>query len=275
MGANTKIEWADHTFSPWWGCTRVSEACRFCYAESWAKRWGTGWGPEADRRFFPDKHWNEPRKWNRKAERDSVRRRVFCASMADVFEKREDLVEHRERLWKLIDETPHLIWMLLTKRPENILEMIPQAWIKKAPATVWYGTTIEENKHVIDRIDALANVPAIVRFLSCEPMIGPLELGLAGTRPKTWRMGYGPVADAIHWVIAGGESGPKARPMNPEWPGALQRECAEFDVPFLFKQWGEHDCSGSRVGKKAAGRALFGSTYDETPEYEGKEIASV
>ena len=275
MGAKTEISWSDMTFNPWWGCTKVSEACRHCYAETLARRWGTGWGPEADRRFFPDKHWNEPRKWDRKAKRDGVRRRVFCASMADVFEDREDLVEHRQRLWKLIAETPNLIWMLLTKRPENINDMTPPNWDEHRRPNVWYGTTVEEEKHVVERIDALAKVKGIVRFLSCEPLLGPLVLGLAGTRPKTWRMGYGPVADAIHWVIAGGESGAKARPMNPEWPGALQRECAEFNIPFHFKQWGEYDCAGSRVGKVAAGRSLYGSTYDNVPDYDGKEIASV
>src|SRR5688500_18924379 len=121
MGKNSKIEWTNHTFNPWWGCTRVSAACKHCYAEAWAKRVGKKvWGPKAPRRFFGDAHWAGPLKWNREAEEGGIRARVFCASMADVFEARKDLQEPRAQLWKLIEKTPHLDWLLLTKRPHKI-----------------------------------------------------------------------------------------------------------------------------------------------------------
>ena len=120
MSERTAIGWCDHTFNPWWGCQRVSDGCARCYAEAMAKRTGNPvWGPGA-RRFFGEKHWQEPVRWNAAAERLSVRRRVFCGSMCDVFEDRPDLVEPRGRLWRLIRATPHLDWLLLTKRPENI-----------------------------------------------------------------------------------------------------------------------------------------------------------
>ena len=123
MGKNSKIEWTHHTFNPWWGCTRVSAACVHCYAETWSKRLGKKlWGPKAPRRFLSDAYWMEPIKWNREAKQQGHRARVFCASMADVFEARSDLNASRERLWKLIEETPQLDWLLLTKRPETDIE---------------------------------------------------------------------------------------------------------------------------------------------------------
>lgn len=273
MGAETGISWCDMTFNPWWGCTRLSEACRRCYAATWAKRHGTDWGPEADRRFFSDNHWNEPRKWNRKAERDGVRRRVFCASMADVFEDREDLWDPRYRLWSLIDETPNLIWMILTKRPENIRLMIPHSWLDAPPKNIWWGATIEQQRH-LNRYSGLA-IPAEKRFLSLEPLLENMDLEFRGTRPKHWKLGVGPIAELIDLVIVGGESGSGARPMRPEWARSIRQQCFEFGIAYHLKQWGEHDCSGSRVGKKAAGRMLDGRLYDEIPDYEGKETASV
>lgn len=270
--AKTSIEWADYTFNPWWGCTKVSEACRHCYAEALARRWGTGWGPESDRRFFGDKHWNDPLRWDRKAAKDGLRRRVFCASMADVFEDRPELIDHRKRLWHLIEATPNLIWMLLTKRPENIASFAPMEWMTNPPANVWYGTTVEEQKWMISRVNALMRVPASVRFLSCEPLLSPLDLGLFGTRPKHWRFGHSPVRDALHWVIVGGESGPGARPMQKEWVISLHDQCVEAGVAFFFKQWGEHSWRGVRIGKKRTGRLLDGDLHNAVPDYEGKEI---
>ena len=142
MGKNSSIEWTDHTFNPWWGCVRVSPGCQNCYAETWAKRVGADvWGAGADRRFFGEKHWQEPVKWNRTASESSPRKRVFCASMADVFELRTDLDTARQQLWKLIIETSNLDWLLLTKRPENIRSMAPwTVW----PDNVWIGTTVED-----------------------------------------------------------------------------------------------------------------------------------
>jgi protein gp37 len=135
MGKNSSIEWTHHTFNPWWGCSKISSACDNCYAEKWAKRSGQEvWGASADRRFFGDSHWNEPIKWNRDAEKSRSRQRVFCASMADVFEGRSDLDASRKKLWNVIFQTPMLDWLLLTKRIENVDKMVP--WEKKWPDNV-------------------------------------------------------------------------------------------------------------------------------------------
>ena len=231
MGENSKIEWTDHTFNYVWGCVKVSPGCQNCYAETFAKRTGHNiWGPAAttQRRIFGDKHWAEPIKWNTDAVKAGERRRVFCSSMADVFEDHPQLPPERVRLWKLIDQTPALDWLLLTKRPENILDMVPDEWrtVGRWPQNVWAGTTIENQDVVIDRLDELIRVPAPVRFLSCEPLLGPLDLA-------EW-------LDFIGWVIVGGESGQDARgPMHPDWPRSLLHQCQEANVPFLFKQWGQ------------------------------------
>jgi protein gp37 len=188
MGESTAISWTDHTFNPWWGCTRVSPGCQHCYAEAFAKRTGNDvWGT-SPRRFFGDKHWAEPLKWDRQAEADGRPHLVFCASMADVFEDRSELVEHRARLWDLIDRTPYLIWQLLTKRPENVLKLTPEGWHGAGfadrperlwPPNVWIGTTVEDQQRADDRIPELLKVPAAVRFLSCEPLLGPVDVAAA------------------------------------------------------------------------------------------------
>src|SRR5579862_1495352 len=143
MGRNSSIEWTHHTFNPWWGCAKVSPGCENCYAETWARRVGQDlWGVKNDRRFFTDKHWDEPLRWNEEAESDGERKRVFCASMADVFEDRADLKPWRERLWTLIEKTASLDWLLLTKRPQNISGFVP--WKDRWPQNIWLGTTVED-----------------------------------------------------------------------------------------------------------------------------------
>jgi len=249
VGRDTKIEWAHHSWNPWWGCVRVSPACQHCYAESFAKRTGHGvWGVDAPRRFFGDAHWQQPVKWNREAAAAGERHRVFCASMADVFEDRADLAEARGRLFGLIDVTRSLDWLLLTKRPEHIRQMLPADWLSHPLPHVWFGTTVEDVPRLA-RINALRAVPAAVRFLSCEPL-------LAEIRPNL---------DGIDWVICGGESGHGARPMRPEWARALRDECEAQGKAFHFKQWGDYDAHGQRVGKKAAGRLLDGREWNEVP----------
>ena len=269
MGQYSKIEWTDHTFNPWWGCIRVSAACKNCYAEAMAKRYGHKvWGAKSKRRFFSDDHWKQPLKWNKQAATDGVRRRVFCASMADVFEDREELIPWRERLWSLINKTPHLDWLLLTKRPENIANMAPESGF---PANVWLGTTVENQKYADLRIPVLLAVPAAVHFVSCEPLLGPLDLR---EYLDTGR---------LDWVIAGGESGGKARPTDPQWFESLRDQCTHYGVKFHFKQWGEwtptkpttcrrirhmnvpSGVSVYRAGKKTAGRLLGGRTWDGMP----------
>lgn len=253
MSAGSSIEWTDHTFNPWWGCARVSPGCNHCYAESFAKRYGHDvWGKGGDRRFFGDKHWSEPLKWNAAAEKAGVRAKVFTASMADVFEEHPALPPQRERLWTLIERTPWLAWQLLTKRTENVLLMVPTTWLEPGgwPAHAWIGATVEDQVRARTRVGHLRRLPAPVRFLSCEPMVGPVAPDLEG----------------IQWVICGGESGPGARPMDPQWARSLRDQCAAAGVPFLFKQWGQHDEHGvRRASKHDAGRLLDGRTHDEFP----------
>ena len=272
MGELSSIEWTDHTFNPWWGCTRVSPGCEHCYAESWAKRFGVAWGRTAERRSASEKVWSAPLRWNRNAALAGRPARVFCASMADVFEDRRDLDDARARLWDLIDATPNLIWLLLTKRPENILSLVPDVWVPTHsveewahwPANVWVGTTVEDQRRADERIPHLLDVPAPVRFLSCEPLLGPVnlehQLATVGTCPTCDGCCSVPVPGGgmacpdcyddpsgqgartvpqIHWVIAGGESGPHARPMHPDWARRLRDQATDAGVPFLFKQWGD------------------------------------
>lgn len=273
MGENTKIEWATHTFNPWWGCVKVSEACKHCYAEAWAKRVGQPvWGPKSDRRFFGEQHWSAPLGWNRKAASASERPRVFCASMADVFEDRDELEPWRRKLWALIEETPHLDWLLLTKRPSNVSRLA--GWSRDWPGNVWLGTTVELQKRADELLPYLAAIPAKVRFISAEPLLGPLDL-----EPY--------LGSSIDWLITGGESGPKARPASPTWFRSLLTQCMENDVAFHFKQWGDWAPGNGinlpqrkvlreqvaadgtrmvRVGKKVAGRDLDGAEWDQLPK---------
>jgi len=276
MAKNSHIEWTHHTFNPWWGCKKVSAACDNCYAELWAKRMGHQlWGTKAPRRFFGDKHWQEPLRWNDEAGLTNTRERVFCASMADVFERRADLNKERARLWLLIEATPNLDWLLLTKRPQNIERLVP--WRDNWPTNVWLGASVENQTVAEKRLPFLLRNAAAVRFLSCEPLLGHLNL-----RPWFKRRGLHP----IDWIIAGGESGGNSRPMHPDWVVDLSSQCEEFKVPFHFKQWGnwvpadltneftrprllelrnERPVNMARVGKKLAGRILDGCTRDELP----------
>lgn len=253
MSEHTSIGWTDHTFNPWWGCIRVSPGCEHCYAETFAvKRLGLPiWGPAktTERRFFGDKHWNEPLRWNRKAEQSGGRARVFCASMADVFEDHPALPPHRARLWELIEQTPSLDWQLLTKRPENVMQMVPASWRARFPANVWLGTSVEDQRRADERIPHLLRVPARIRFLSCEPLLGPVNLGLVGTLPSDITgTAYAFVADYLHWIIIGGESGRNARPFDLQWAYDIVRECYETDVACFVKQMGSHSMHhGDRV----------------------------
>lgn len=230
MGQDSKIEWTHSTFNPWWGCVKISDGCKHCYAESFSKRYGHKiWGVDAERRFFGDKHWNEPVKWNREAEKAGERRRVFCASMADVFEDRGDLDVSRSQLFMLISQTPMLDWLLLTKRPQNIAKMLPPHWLRNPQSNVWLGTTCENQEQADKRIPELLQVPAAIRFLSCEPLLGPVDLLSASKDP------FGGIP-GIDWVIVGGESGHGARPMAEMWARDLRDQCLRAGVPFFMKQ---------------------------------------
>lgn len=286
MGKDSAIEWTHHTFNPWWGCVKVSEACDNCYAETWAKRLGEQvWGPKTERRFFSDHHWQEPLRWNKEAQAKGMRRRVFCASMADVFENRKDLIPHRLRLLELIAQTPSLDWLLLTKRIHLVKKQLPKGY--SFPANVWLGTTVENQDAANTRLPYLMEFTSpSVRFLSCEPLLGEIRLG-PYLQP-------GPHGTRIDWVIAGGESGAKSRPMEPDWPDLLRKQCNAASVPFHFKQWGHWapiDDSGlalpkkatiqvvrqngtevklAAVGKGKAGRLLAGRYWDEFPSTSAK-----
>lgn len=258
MSDITGIQWTDHTFNPWWGCSRVSPACRFCYADRDAQRYGFKvWRRHGPRRMLSEANWQRPLKWNRDAGRAGVPAKVFCASMADVFEGHPDVTEARKRLWGVIEATPWLRWQLLTKRPENVAGMVP--WGDSWPSWVWLGTSVENQRFAEERIPVLMDVPAQVRFLSCEPLLGPVDLtawlgqmwkcqacgfmqgqhtGSAHCgqcRTRNWPL---PVL-SVDWVIAGGESGPKARPTDIEWLRSLLSQCAYEYVPFFFKQTGQ------------------------------------
>jgi protein gp37 len=339
MAENTKIEWCHHTFNAWRGCTKVSAGCANCYAETLSHR-NPGtlgvWGPNGTRVVAADSAWREPVKWNKAAAKAGERHRVFCASLADVFEDWQGLMTNsngstattspavpwmavarptdfhgnpvepdrqpnpdvrpltmddvRSRLFALIDATPNLDWLLLTKRPERVLHWLPPHWRTAGfPRNVWLGTSVENQQAADERIPHLLRVPAAVRFLSMEPLLGPVDLRRFLPNLHT---GF-PRGPRVGWGIVGGESGHGARPMHPRWARSLRDQCQAAGVPFFFKQWGEYATSTMvpadrvlvgkrweegmpdgeadevvmyRVGKKAAGRLLDGREWNELPE---------
>lgn len=348
---NTKIGWCHNTFNPWWGCQRISEGCGGskseggCYAEVFALRLGKNlWGPTAPRQIASEKYWQQPIKWNARAKKTGGRERVFCASMADVFEMRPDLEAPRARLFRLIEATPYLDWLLLTKRPENMRPLAELAgWKGNWPYNVWAGATAETTTRAGIRIPVLLDVPARTRFLSCEPLLEKIDLlnwirprqpapcaapparwddfpwpewvpsavrsqiqsfwSDFGRTPKDWindirqqwdgdPPNFGDVvqlremlsenrlvegrfvhawnniarivlkdgsykavsfhapsdkARRIHWVICGGESGPRARPFNIQWARSLKHQCEETGTSFFFKQFGSNPINPDRV----------------------------
>jgi protein gp37 len=295
VGADTKIEWATHTFNPVVGCTKVSAGCDHCYAEGWANRTGQRALWAGERRRTSQANWLAPFKWDRAARDAGERHRVFCASLADVFDNQWN-PDWRADLWSLIKQTDALDWLLLTKRPQNIAEMLPWDW-GDGWGNVWLGATAENQEEADRRIPLLLSVPARIHFLSYEPALGPIDLHYGNWIPPR---GGGPRANlsrpwetpgpTLDWVIAGGESGPKARPAHPDWFRAVRDQCAAAGVPFFFKQHGEFmhetqvgasigyaeamrkklhcwpDGTGSlRVGKKRAGRLLDGREHNEFP----------
>jgi protein gp37 len=382
MGANSKIQWTDHTFNPWIGCAKVSAGCANCYAErDFDKRRGFAkWGPEGTRVITSAANWKQPLKWNREARDGGIRRKVFCASLGDIFEdwqgplvnhhgrtiwmspeepdrlieergpedrllpiERENLAkglfrpatmnDARNRLFRLIDRTPNLDWLLLTKRLANVWQMCPADWVggycavcdgkgitgasaaagdacyecggmssPQWPPNVWIGTSIENQATATERIPELLKIPAAIRFVSYEPALGPVDWQKWYPHPN-----HGKVRpmEQIDWFIAGGESGPQARPSHPDWFRSLRDQCQGAGVPFFFKQWGEwvpfannrdvppapdrtpvclvksdgrvirpycgEDAPGhqmARIGKKAAGRLLDGREWSEFPKQD-------
>lgn len=304
MSANTKIEWCDHTFNPWEGCQKVGPGCDHCYAEARNVRFGGGtavnWGPGAPRRRTSAANWNLPRRWNAQHEaffaQHGRRQRVFCASLADVFDNAVD-AQWRIELMRLILETQNLDWLLLTKRIGNAATMLDSAfravhsqretWANNVPAHVWIGATITSQPEADQVIAKLLAVPARVRFLSIEPLLGPVHLRwdwVSRGRP----LSGGPTCDlhqpwkapepdpGIDWVILGGESGPDARPMHPDWARSLRDQCAEAGVPFLFKQWGEWSPGNVQAATNAPVSVRLeksGDVYLWPPFFESKSGA--
>lgn len=281
MSANTNIAWCDSTFNPWIGCTKVGPGCDNCYAKADFddRKHRVVWGPGQAR--SRTKTWGDPVKWNAEEfwqcedcglragakafaklghkgdcphySTMKVRRRVFCASLADVFDNEVD-PQWRADLFALIEKTPNLDWLLLTKRIGNVGNMLPVPFdFDRLYPNVWLGATVVNQEEADRDIPKLRKVPARVHFLSMEPLLGPVDLRRhlfeccgefdtgAQYMGQTEQVCCGcplPRGD-IDWVIAGGESGPGARPSHPDWYRSLREQCAAADVPFLFKQWGE------------------------------------
>ena len=346
---NSSIEWCDHTFNGWIGCTHVSPGCANCYACERDKRFAKGihWGKGAPRHRTSEANWKEPLKWDKYSffdcpscghsyevslnckdgwscfcdgETPCVRRRprVFCASLSDWLDDEVEC-EWLADLLHLIYCTPHLDWLLLTKRPQNFFSRIQDiledsrglvhligndevtefgCWLNdwrngEPPSNVWVGTSVEDQQRANERIPELLKIPAKVQFLSCEPLLGPVEIEdyLEDMLDGGYVLGSAP----IHWVICGGESGPKARPMHPDWARALRDQCGANSTPFFFKRWGEWLPFGNGgtaymdgfktsmvlkngdgptgwpmywVGKKSSGRILDGRIHDAFPEVQ-------
>lgn len=259
MGATTKIEWADRTFNGWEGCTKVSAACTNCYAEERDKRWHDGdhWGPGSVRKSMSENYWRQPYKWDREARLLGRQLRVFCMSLGDVFERLPGdhpsarmQFETRLRLWETIKATPNLIWMLLTKRIENAKDLLPWggAYIPWRPAwpNVWIGATMENQAELEGRFNTLVDVPAVVRFISYEPALGPIKL------PEF-------AGGVIDWIIMGDESGPRRRPAKEEWFRQVRDQCNDSNIALFYKQ---RHVSGVKVSLPL----LDGKRYVEFPE---------
>ena len=275
MAENTKIEWAHHTFNPWIGCTKVGPGCDNCYAADLSKaRLGVPWGPGEPRRHTAASTWKQPRAWNNRAAKLGIRYRVFCASLADVFDN-EVPTAWRAELFQLIRETPHLDWLLVTKRIGNAAKMAEAAG--GLPENVWLGATI------VNQLEADRDIPKLLavkgprfRFLSMEPLLGPVDLRTLSTLQfrdaemldalsgqLSGMFGdYCPTRlPALDWIIVGGESGPNARPMHPDWARNIRDQCAAAGVPFLFKQWGEWEASLDRERDDPDWRADYTNNY--------------
>jgi len=262
----TKIEWTatysedgtvipGYTFNPWIGCTKVSDGCKYCYAENLMdKRYGrVEWGPTGTRARTSNAYWRKPLQWDRKCEEAGIRQRVFCASLADVFEDNDQVIDWRLDLFRLIKQTPNLDWLLLTKRPGNIKKMTEFVFRENGryqlPDNVAIGVSVENQETANERIPHLAAIPAKVRFLSIEPLLGaidlePLILEIAMPPDSVpinyrWFIPRPEYERSVDWVIVGGESGPSARPMHPRWVWSIRMLCCAADIPFFFKQHGE------------------------------------
>ncbi|TNC80279.1 MAG: hypothetical protein C9356_15240 [Oleiphilus sp.] len=244
MAETTGISWTDHTFNPWWGCTKIAPGCDNCYAATLDQRTGGNYWDlkQAPRRTNPS-NWNKVQTWNHKAESQGVRRKVFCGSMMDWCDK-DAPAGARDDLFALIRNTPWLDWQLLTKRATLIERCLPSDWGEGYP-NVWLGVTVENPEFGYPRIEALQRIPAEVKFLSAEPLLARLD-------------GFASRLGGINWVIIGGESGPGHRTMKSEWAEDAVAQCRRVAVPIWFKQWGGN-------GPEKGGSIINGIEIKEWP----------
>ncbi|MBF2075139.1 MAG: phage Gp37/Gp68 family protein [Synechococcales cyanobacterium C42_A2020_086] len=227
--SNTGIEWTDKTWNPTTGCNKVSPGCRYCYAEALTERFPQNFPHGFQLTLHPERL-EQPRKWRTPS-------RIFVNSMSDLFHKDVPFA-YLQEIFTVMRETPWHIYQILTKRDQNLAELAPKLeWSEN----IWVGVSVE-NQQYAHRVHALRQIPSAVRFLSCEPLLGPLDLNLEG----------------IDWVIVGGESGREHRPIKPEWVRDILRQTRETNTAFFFKQWGGHH-------SKAGGRLLDGEMWDEMP----------
>lgn len=327
MAENSKIEWCDHTVNFWWGCFKVSPGCQHCYAETLSNRYGKSiWGPaKTSDRERKKAVWTNVLRWDKQAREEGVRKRLFVMSMGDFLEDHPQVSEWRNEAAELLEGLTNTDVQLLTKRPENAIPFLPH-WFDNWPSHIWIGTSVENQETADKRIPELLKIPARVRFLSCEPLLGAIDLskwtgnnfvcrrcGFCASDYQTIPLDRIPIPNCgkcdhslpsqrveilgrgLHWVIVGGESGPKARPMHPDWARSIRDQCLAADVPFFFKQWGEYvgglgardgwvslqngtypagdknthewgmGIVSQRVGKKVAGRLLDGVEWSQFP----------
>lgn len=267
---DSSIEWTDFTWNPTTGCDKIDQGCKFCYAERIFHRPYPG-RKFTDVRMHPDRL-GVPFGMKRG-------RRIFVDSMSDLFHKDVPFAYIDEVFTQMVKADWHT-YQVLTKRPERAREYFGQRSFTKSIAHIWIGTSVSDQESCDIRLPELLQINVPVRFVSYEPALGPVNFGLLGTAPKDWGYGYTAIYTLLHWIIAGGESGPKARPADPDWFRAVRDECKQADVAFLFKQWGEWAPPVSedpdvpmgalagrvyKVGKKAAGRTLDGQLHDGYP----------
>ncbi|MBA3770955.1 MAG: phage Gp37/Gp68 family protein [Ramlibacter sp.] len=242
MTTVSRIEWTEQTWNPTVGCTKISPGCKNCYAEAMSRRLKAMGTPGYENGFaltlLPERL-DDPR--NRK--RPTV---YFVNSMSDLFHEKVP-ISYIDKVFNVIAETPHHTYQILTKRAARMARYFSTRMV---PSNAWLGVSVEDRRYGVPRIDHLRKIDASIRFLSVEPLlqdVGTLDLS------------------SIHWVIVGGESGPKSRPMKVEWAQAVQRQCEEQEVAFFFKQWGGWGADGKRRAKAVNGRILDGRTWDEMP----------
>lgn len=239
----SKIEWTEETWNPTTGCTKVSAGCKHCYAETMAKRLQAMGAPGYENGFdfnmMPDRLEQPLRK--------KKPTKYFVNSMSDLFHEEMDPL-FLDKIMGVMDLTPQHIYQILTKREDAMYNYFQK---RRIPENIWLGITCEDRKNGVPRIDKLREIPAKIKFLSVEPLLEDIgEINLTG----------------IDWVIVGGESGPKARPMKPEWAMNIKRQCEEQNVAFFFKQWGTWGADGVKRSKKHNGRLLAGKEWNEYPE---------